>query len=107
MFTFMIGRGGGTEEAAVFALLAILASSIPIWWKTRGPPPTSVPADLERRLEERMQEAEEQIRRRLDELEDGSRQVVELEERVDFAERLLAKYRDDQVRQPRSPNETP
>ena len=57
-----------------------------------------VPADVERRVEERMQLAEEQISRRLGELEDCTRHVMELEERVDFAERLLTKYRDDQLR---------
>ena len=36
----------------------------------------------------------EELRERMGELDDMSRRVAELEERVDFAERLLAKHRE-------------
>jgi hypothetical protein len=101
MFMFMLGRGAGAGAAATFGALAILASAIPVWWKTRSAGhAAALSANLERRLEERLQAAEEQIGRRLAEMEDGSRQVAELEERVDFAERLLARYRDDPAKNP-------
>ena len=45
----------------------------------------------------------EELERRVDELEAGQRRLAELEERLDFAERLLAKQRDaDRLGPPRS-----
>jgi hypothetical protein len=103
LLMFVLGRSvPGVAAATWVGALGLLASSIPIWWKTRrvaggGAP---APAELERRVEERLQAGEERIRRWLAEMEDGSRHVMELEERVDFAERLLTKYRDEQLRNP-------
>lgn len=99
-----IGSDPGNEEPLLItASLAMSASLIPIWWRSRraarleAAPGT---AELERRVEERLGAAEEQLRRRLAELEDSTRQIMDLEERVDFTERLLTRYRDDQVANP-------
>ena len=111
-FMLVVGRGGPDEggAAATVGALALLASLIPVWWRTRRAARTdgtAIPAELERRVEERLQAAEEQIRRRLGEMEDGTRHVMELEERIDFAERLLTKHRDDQLHGPSGSGKSP
>lgn len=88
------------EDVGVVGGFMMFATAIPLWWKTRRAALAQAAAgnpELERRVEERLQAAEEQVRRRLGELEDSSRQIMDLEERIDFAERLLTKYRDDQA----------
>ena len=85
---FLAGIGGGEEEsvAAVIGGLIIGASAIPVWYRDRierlkaGRTPVRV---LDDRVEDRM--AEMELRHR--------EQIVDLEERVDFAERLLTKQR--------------
>jgi membrane protein involved in colicin uptake len=90
------GVGGGEEESvmAVIAGVMIAGSAIPTWYRTkiarmkagRGA------RDLEYRLEDRMAEFEQ---RQQDQMERLARMQTEhmadLEERIDFAERLLAK----------------
>lgn len=96
-----IGSEPGSEEPLLItATIALGASLIPIWWRSRRAARLEAApggAELERRIDERLEAAEEQFRRRLAELEDSGRQMMELEERIDFAERLLTKYRDDQL----------
>jgi len=45
--------------------------------------------------------AVEGLQKRLDALEEGQRRVAELEERLDFAERLLARQRDERLAPPK------
>ena len=45
--------------------------------------------------------AVEDLQKRLDALEEGQRRVAELEERLDFAERLLARQRDERLAPPK------
>ncbi|MEX1998766.1 MAG: hypothetical protein WD934_03705 [Gemmatimonadales bacterium] len=40
---------------------------------------------------------EERIQRELGEIESNTRRVTDLEERLEFTERLLTKYRDNQI----------
>ena len=46
-------------------------------------------------------QALEDVQRRLDALEEGQRGLGELEERLDFAERLLAQQRDERLAPPK------
>jgi flagellar biosynthesis/type III secretory pathway M-ring protein FliF/YscJ len=83
--------GDLSDPAAVLIVLASLATAIIVLWP--------LVRALARRLEARGPAAEldaemNALRRRLDELEQGQSRVAELEERVDFAERLLAQHRD-------------
>ena len=48
-----------------------------------------------------MTAAVEDLQKRLDALEEGQRRVAELEERLDFAERLLARQRDERLAPPK------
>lgn len=92
----------GTEEEGfgVVAMLMLWSSAIPIWWKARRKARHAAitgGADVERRIEERLKEMEERFRAPLARLEDGGQQLMEIEERMDFLERLLTKVRDDQI----------
>jgi hypothetical protein len=96
---FFLGRSVPDLAAATsVGTLALLASLIPIWWRTR--PATAgraatLPAEADSRVESRLQMVEEQLRGLVAEMEDGTRQIMELQERLDFAERLLTRRRDE------------
>jgi len=93
------GVGGGEEEsaAAVVGGVLIAASAIPTWYR----------AKIERlkaahgsnwavhRIEERMVDLERRQQEQLDRIErEQTEQIADLEERVEFAERLLTKQRE-------------
>jgi hypothetical protein len=100
LLMFVLGRSVPDLAAATsVGALALLASSIPIWWRTRAAPgarAAALPAEPDPRVEERLQAVDEQLRGLVSEIEDGTRRIVELHERVDFAERLLTRRRDEQ-----------
>jgi hypothetical protein len=94
--------GGAEEEGmAIFAGLMVWSTIIPIWWKTRRAARIAAAAggsaELERQLETRMKAMEERFRGPIAQLEDGSRQLMEIEERMEFLERLLTKQRNEQL----------
>lgn len=95
----MAGVGGGEEEsvAAVIGGVLIAVSAIPTWYRYRierlraG----AGAAELERRIEDRMAEFERRQEEQIDRLEQmHSGRMADLEERIDFAERLLTKQRE-------------
>ena len=84
---------GGTlnDAAAVIVVLAVLVTAILICWP--------LIRALARRVEgggvaAELQGEVEALRQRVEQLEQGQGRVAELEERVDFAERLLAQSRE-------------
>lgn len=84
---------GGTlnDAAAVIIVLAVLGTAILICWP--------LVRALARRVEGAGAAAElqgevEALRQRVEQLEQGQSRMAELEERVDFAERLLAQSRE-------------
>jgi hypothetical protein len=84
---------GGTlsDAAAVIIVLALLGTAVVLVWP--------LIRALSRRLEggpsaAGLREEVENLRARVDGLEQGQARVGELEERVDFAERLLAQSRE-------------
>ena len=90
---------GGTlnDAAAVIMLLALLGTVLLIFWP--------LARALARRMERGGAAAELQgevdaLRQRVEQLEHGQTRVAELEERVDFAERLLAQSREPDRLQP-------
>lgn len=92
----------GTEEEGfgIIAGLMLWGSIIPVWWKARRKARQAAAvggAAVEQRIDERLKEIEERFRTPLARLEDGGQQLMEIEERMDFLERLLTKVRDDQV----------
>jgi hypothetical protein len=54
-----------------------------------------LPQSKHRALQEREREALDELHDRLGQLDQMQQRISELEERVDFAERLLARQRDD------------
>ncbi|MEP6687431.1 MAG: hypothetical protein ABJC36_03720 [Gemmatimonadales bacterium] len=84
---------GGTlsDAAAVIIVLAVLGSALAIVWP--------LIRAFARRLEGAAAAAElqaevETLRARLDQLEQSQPRVAELEDRLDFAERMLAQTRE-------------
>jgi hypothetical protein len=95
----LAGIGGGEEEsvAAVIGGVMIAVSAIPTWYRFRIDRLRQGPgaAELEDRIENRMAEFERRQQEQIDRLEQTQvGQMADLEERVDFAERLLTKQRD-------------
>ncbi len=93
------GIGGGEEEsvAAVIGGVIIGGSAIPTWyrWKIAGLRSSSADTALGDRLEYQMSELEKRHREQMVQLRDvHAGQMAELEERVDFAERLLTQHRE-------------
>jgi hypothetical protein len=80
----------------IIASVAVFLSAIPVWWKARRAERSGgVIADtgLEKRIEQRMAEAEARFREQLGDIDHNSHALAELEERIEFTERLLAKHR--------------
>lgn len=82
--------GGLSDPAAVIIVIAIMSTVLLIMWP--------VMRALARRLEggaskELLLEVDG-LRGRIQQLEDGHARMAELEERLDFAERMLAQSRD-------------
>jgi hypothetical protein len=79
---------------AVIAGVVIAGSAIPTWYRTKiaRMKVGSGGRDLEYRLEDRMAEFEQRQRDQFNRLAQmQTDQMADLEERIDFAERLLAK----------------
>lgn len=94
-FPFLVNPG--PSEAAIIGIVMIVVVVV------AGVVLTQLVRAFGRRAEARSLEgglvAElEQLRNRVEELEAGQARVAELEERVDFSERLLAQSRDAQPR---------
>ena len=80
--TAVSGAGEGVVVASVFATsLAVLG--VRRWWAKRHAPALPMDDDALARIE--------QLEARVADLEAGQVRMLELEERVDFAERLLAR----------------
>jgi hypothetical protein len=84
---------GGTlsDAAAVIMLLAVLGTALAIMWP--------LIRAFARRLEgggaaSELQAEVDALRARLEQVEQGQTRVAELEERLDFAERMLAQSRE-------------
>jgi len=91
----------GEEGGVAFTGMAIWGSSLVIWWKTRrAARAAALPgvAEIERLIEARLRSAEERFGGQLADAQDSGRQLMEMEERMEFMERLLTKVRDDQNR---------
>jgi len=96
----IIAAGGGDEEGSVMAIIGgtiIAASAFPTWYrakiaqiKTR-----SSGAELVDSVEDRLLEFERRQQDQMDRVEQiHSGQIADLEERLDFAERLLTKQKE-------------
>jgi len=90
---------GAAWEAppVIISALVVFGSTVPLWLKARKAALMGGSGDgsqLEARMRQYVAEAEERQMRLADLEEENSRRVVELEERVDFAERLLARQGD-------------
>jgi Tfp pilus assembly protein PilO len=86
-----VGGSGQFDTVALIAVLALLATVFALVWP--------LVRAFARRLETGGHRGEllaelEGLRSRVDQLEAGQAQVAELEERVDFAERLLAQAKE-------------
>jgi len=95
----LAGIGGGEEEsvAAVIGGVMIAVSAIPTWYRFKIDRLRSGPGDAEweDRWEGRMAEFERRQQEQIDRLERvHTGQMADLEERIDFAERLLTKQRE-------------
>jgi len=82
----------------IISALVILGSCVPIWLRARKAAILGHAGDsamFEGRVKELMADMEYRQMQQLDEVaEQSSRQIAELEERLDFTERLLAKQAD-------------
>ena len=77
----------------LIAATAVLGSIVPVWLKARKADRVAVPASADSHvIDERFREIEE----RFGEMEQNARQIAYLEERVEFAERLLASQVPDE-----------
>ncbi|UCG86366.1 MAG: hypothetical protein JSW71_21090 [Gemmatimonadota bacterium] len=91
---------GVTWEAppVLISSLVIFGTCVPIWLRARKAAILGYAGDsavLEARVKELMADMEYRQMQQLDEVaEQNSRQIAELEERLDFTERLLAKQAD-------------
>ena len=91
---------GETWEAppVIISALVVFGSCVPIWFKARKAAILGSGSDagaLESRLKEFMSDMEYHQVQQLDDIaEQNARQIAELEERLDFTERLLAKQAD-------------
>jgi len=96
----IIAAVGGDEEGSVMAIiggLTIAASAIPTWYRAKIARLKSEGGvgELTRRLADRMVDFERRQQDHLDRIERmQSEQMADLEERIDFAERLLTKQRE-------------
>ncbi len=95
----LAGVGGDEEDsvAAIIGGVVIAGSAIPTWYRARIARLRAGrgAAELEHRFEGRMAALERRQQDQMDRLERmHAGQLAELEERIDFAERLLSKHRE-------------
>jgi hypothetical protein len=90
----LVGSGVEYESGPVLiAAIAVLGSIVPVWLKARRAERVALPASADSRvIDERFREIEE----RFGEMEQNARQIAYLEERVEFAERVLASQVPDE-----------
>lgn len=80
-------------EPVAIAAIVVLGSIVPLWLRARKAERAALPLRADSHLiDERFREIEE----RFGELEQNARQIAYLEERVEFAERLLASQVPDE-----------
>ncbi len=96
---FLAGIGGGEEEsvAAVIGGLIIGASAIPVFYRDKVERLRAGRSDTPRvdGIEDRMVELEHRQQEQMVQFEQThTAQMTDLEERIDFAERLLTKQRE-------------
>ena len=92
--TFLIAVGAtGSGEAGVIGGVIIAASAIPAWFQNRTDRLRSGDSRaIERRLEQRIGDLERQVQEQVEHFDQAqSERVTDLEERLDFAERLLTR----------------
>jgi hypothetical protein len=97
--SILAGVGGGEEEsvAAVIGGIVIGVSAIPVWYRDRIERLKARGAhrSLAAGFEDRLAEMEHRNREQIVHLEQAhTERIAELEERIDFAERLLADRRE-------------
>lgn len=85
------GPGPGlSDAAAVIMVLAILSTALVLMW----PLMRALARRLDGGVSKDLQLEVDVLRSRLQQLEDGQARMAELEERLDFAERMLAQSRE-------------
>lgn len=82
--------GGLSDPAAVMIVLAIMGTILLIMW----PLMRALARRLEGGASKELQLEMDTLRSRVQQLEEGQGRVTELEERLDFAERMLAQSRE-------------
>jgi len=82
--------GGLSDPAAVIIVIAILSTALLIMW----PVMRALARLLEGGASKDLLLEVDGLRGRIQQLEDGHARLAELEERLDFAERMLAQSRD-------------
>ncbi len=94
----LMGSGLGEDEpSGVIGGLVIAGSVIPTWYRSKmlrwkwGRGPKAIDDPLENRLDELEQRHRDELRQ-LQQIQAG--QIADLEERIDFAERLLTRNRE-------------
>ncbi len=94
----LVGAGLGEDEpSGVVGGLVIAGSVIPTWYRSKmmrwkgGRGPKEIDDRLENRLDELEQRHRDELRQ-LQQIQAG--QIADLEERIDFAERLLTRNRE-------------
>jgi hypothetical protein len=83
------------EVASIFAILTGVAWAVKLIFLGRGPIRRRPDAAQEDAMERRIAEVEDRIEQHLAAMNESHRdQLLELEDRLDFAERLLAQQKD-------------
>ncbi len=82
----------------IVGALIVAGSSIPIWFKARRAERLGAAGgdfrQIEARVEQQLREAEDRTLQQSSEIEENARQIADLEERLDFTERLLTQHRE-------------
>jgi len=82
----------------IIGALIVAGSSIPIWFRAKRAERLGTSGEvrrLETRLEQRFREAEERVSQYASDIDENARQIAELDERLDFTERLLTRQREE------------
>ena len=83
----------------IIGALIVAGSTIPIWFKAKRAERLGTGRGDARRIEVRVEQllrdAEDRTSHQTAEIEENARQIAELEERLDFTERLLTRQREE------------